>query len=210
MNKGFTLIELVIVIVIASMVSVFTFAFLYGSIQAYRLLKVQRQLHQEASYALERITRDLRDASSIVSVGAGISFVKPARTAIQAPNVVDINPFVRYYRSGADLYRCSDPATISVCLSNPLASPTNRLLARNVGVFTVGADNRETPCISSNPAACQDDSFTVTISLTKGEQSVTLSTTVTPKNYCAGGPSGGPCNDYENRSFNGDYQDVVK
>ena len=211
MNRGFTLIELVVVIVISSIVSVFTFSFIYHSIRTYNLLRTQRQLYEDGAYALERITRDLRDASFNVSAGAGISFMKPSWSALQAPNVVDRNPFVRYYRSGTDLYRCSDTTSDSVCLSNPSVSPTNKLLASNIGTFTVQLNDQGTACPSSNLPACQDDSFTITIGLAKDSQSLTLSTTVTPKNYCTGGTSAGSCssNDYANRSFNGDYSDVV-
>jgi len=58
MNRGFTLIELILVIVISSIVSVFTFSFIYHSIQTYRIVRTQSQLHQEGSYALERLTRE--------------------------------------------------------------------------------------------------------------------------------------------------------
>jgi prepilin-type N-terminal cleavage/methylation domain-containing protein len=85
MKKGFTLIELILVIVIGSIVSVFTFSFIYNSIQTYRLMRTQRQLHQEGAYALERITRELRDASYGVNVTGGISFMKAHQTPADMP-----------------------------------------------------------------------------------------------------------------------------
>ena len=210
MGKGFTLIELIIVVVISSMVSVVTFSFVYNSIQAYRLMRTQGQLYRDGTYALERITRDLRDASSGVNAGIDIYFLKPARTALQAPNVVDRNAFVRYYRVGTNLFRCSDSTTGSVCLSNPSASSTNKLVSRKVVNFTA-TTNPNTPCNLSNPLTCQDDSFTVKLDLANDGQSITLTATITPKNYCAGGASAASCStqDYSNRSFNGDYRDVA-
>lgn len=211
MKKGFTLIELILVIVISSIVSLFTFSFIYNSIQTYRLMRTQRQLYQDGSHALERITRELRDASFRVNTGNGLSFMKLSRGSLQAPNIADRNPFVRYYTSGNNLYRCSDVTAESVCLSNPSASPTNKLLSRNIMAFTVQISDQGTPCAPSNLPACQDDSFTIIISLGDGSQSVSFRTTITPKNYCADGPSAPSCTvqDYTNRSFNGDYQDVV-
>ena len=99
MRKGFTLIELIIVIVISSMVGVFTFSFIYSSIQTYRLMRTQSQIYQEASYVLDRITRELRDATYNLSSTGGISFTK----AHQTP--ADSNTFVRYYQSGTSLFR---------------------------------------------------------------------------------------------------------
>ena len=205
MRKGFTLIELIIVIVISSMVSVFTFSFIYNSIQTYRLMRIQRQLHQEASYALERITRELRDASYNLSSTGGVSFTR----AHQTP--ADTNTFVRFYQSGNSLFRCSDAVSGLVCLVNPGSSPTNKPVSANVSTFTVQRNTNSEPCVVSSLPNCQDDSFSVTLALTKEGQTFTLSSTVTPRNYCSNGASAASCSsqDYSNRSFNRDYRDVV-
>jgi prepilin-type N-terminal cleavage/methylation domain-containing protein len=205
MKNGFTLIELILVIVISSIVSVFTFAFIYNSIQTYRIMRTQRQLHQEGSYALERITRELRDASYSLNIAGGISFLK----AHQTP--ADTNSFVRYYRSGSSLYRCSDASLGLVCLFNPGSSPTNKLVARNMASFTVQYNANGEPCDASNLPNCQDDSFSITLGLAREGQTLTLATTITPRNYCANGASSASCStqDYTNRSFNRDYRDVV-
>jgi prepilin-type N-terminal cleavage/methylation domain-containing protein len=210
MNRGFTLIELILVIVISSIVSVFTFAFIYNSIQTYRIMRTQSQLHQEGSYALERISRELRDASFSLSSGPDISFMKPTRTIVQAPKVIDRNPFVRYYRSGASLYRCSDASLGLICLFNPGSSPTNKPISANISTFTV-LHNTNGECNPSDLPNCQDDSFSITLGLTRDGQTFTIATTITPKNYCANGASVASCStpDYTNRSFNMDYRDVV-
>jgi prepilin-type N-terminal cleavage/methylation domain-containing protein len=205
MNRGFTLIELVIVIVISGIVSLFTFSFIYNSVQTYRLMRTQRGLHQEGVYALERITRELRDASFCLVQTNGILFARAH------PTPADPNSFVRYYRSGSSLFRCSEVSFGSVCLLNPSASPTNKLLANNVATFVVQLIANGEPCNAGNLANCQDDSFAIAIGLSRDGQTVALDTTVTPKNYCASGPSVVSCtaHDYANRSFNRDYQDVI-
>jgi prepilin-type N-terminal cleavage/methylation domain-containing protein len=205
MGKGFTLIELIIVIVISSMVSVFTFSFIYNSIQTYRLMRIQRQLHQEASYALERITRELRDASYNLNSTGGISFTK----AHQTP--ADTNTFVRFYQSGNSLFRCSDAVSGLVCLVNPGSSPTNKPISANVSTFTVQRNTNSEPCGASNLPNCQDDFFSITLALTKDGQTLTIGSTVTPRNYCSNGSSATSCSsqDYLNRSFNRDYRDVA-
>lgn len=205
MKRGFTLIELILVIVIGSIVSVFTFSFIYNSIQTYRIMRTQRQLHQEGSYALERITRELRDASYSINIAGGISFMK----AHQTP--ADTNAFIRYYQSGTSLFRCSDAVFGLVCLFSPGSSPTNKLIGTNISTFIIQHNTNGNPCDSSNLPNCQDDSFSITLGLTKEGQTLTIGTTVTPRNYCASGASAASCNaqDYTNRSFNRDYYDVV-
>jgi prepilin-type N-terminal cleavage/methylation domain-containing protein len=205
MKKGFTLIELILVIVIGSMVSVFTFSFIYNSIQTYSLMRTQRQLYQEASYTLERLTRELRDASYGVSISGGISFTK----AHQTP--ADAKTFVRYYQSGSSLFRCSDAVLGLVCLFNPSSSPTNKLICSNISTFIIQHNTNGNPCNASNRPNCQDDSFSITLGLAKEGQALTLGTTIVPKNYCANGASVASCNaqDYSNRSFNRDYDDMV-
>jgi prepilin-type N-terminal cleavage/methylation domain-containing protein len=210
MNRGFTLIELILVIVISSIVSIFTFSFIYNSVQTYRLMRTQSQLHQEGSYALERISRELRDASFGLDSGSGISFIKPVRSALMDPNISDRNTFVRYYRSGKSLYRCSDASFGLVCLFNPSSSPTNKPISANISTFAV-LHNTNGECNPSDLPGCQDDSFSITLGLTRDGQTFTIATTITPKNYCAEGASAASCStqDYTNRSFNRDYRDVV-
>ena len=194
-------------------ISVFSFRFIYHSINTYQLIKTQGELYQEGTYALERITRELRDASFNLDVSGGISFIK----AHQTPS--DPNTFVRYYQTGSSLYRCSDATAGSICLSSPSASSTNRLVSSNIGILTMRYNDNNIggakPC-TADPATypnCQDDSFTITITLQREGQAVTLNATVTPKNYCAPGASATSCNaqdyDYNGRSFNSHYEDIV-
>ena len=193
-DRGFTLIEIIFVIVIGGMISAFTFAFLYKSLETYRVMRTQRILYQDAVYSLERITRELHDASTTFSTnGATISFMKPSRST-PTYSLQDTNAFVRYYLSGTSLYRCSDGSAGAVCLSNPASSPTNRLVATNVTSFLANGT--------------QGGSFSLNLELQKEEPimklpteppliiRVNLSTLVTPKNYLS--------------NFKGDWQDVVK
>lgn len=187
------------------MVSIFTFSFIYNSIQTYRLMRTQRQLHQEASYAMERITRELKDASFSINTAGGISFIK----AHQTP--ADTNTFIRYYLTGSSLFRCSDSVSGLVCLFNPSSSPMNKPICTYVSSFAIQHNTNGNPCNASNLPNCQDDSFSITLGLAKEGQILFIETTITPKNYCANGPSSASCDlqDYTNRSFNRNYREIV-
>jgi prepilin-type N-terminal cleavage/methylation domain-containing protein len=165
MNRGFTLIELILVIVIAGIVGGFTLAFVSESVKTYRIMQAQSVLYQEATYALERITRELRDASTTPTVNGGLAFRKSHSTE------QDGNLFVRYYLRDGLLYRCSDSAEGAVCNSSPTASPTNKPLASNVHRFEsqLGSTN----AITTIHLELQSDELNARVS---------LSTSIIPQN----------------------------
>src|SRR4030043_777705 len=80
--RGFTFIEIIVVIVILSIVSVITIKFLVDSMRIYTMTVNQKTLFDEGKLALERMCRDIRDARSITGVTASsITFVRNNATA---------------------------------------------------------------------------------------------------------------------------------
>jgi len=71
LQRGFTLIEIIIVIVILSIVSAITIKFLVDSLRIYTMTVDQKTLSDEGKLALERMCRDLRDANSITTPSSG-------------------------------------------------------------------------------------------------------------------------------------------
>ena len=81
-SKGFTLIEIIVVIVILSIVSAITIKFLIDSLKIYTMTVNQKTLFDEGKLALERMSRDIRDANSITgSTASSITFVRDNATA---------------------------------------------------------------------------------------------------------------------------------
>jgi len=162
-SKGFTLIEIIIVIVILSIVSAITIKFLVDSLQIYTMAVNQKTLFDEGKLALERICRDLRDARTLTTPGAGASgsilrFTRENNTAQDSAG-----EDIRFILSGTTIQkRKSVP---SVLLIN---------LASDVSTFTVTRG-----AAATNNA--NEITILLTLSLASGEN-LTLQTKVYPKN----------------------------
>jgi prepilin-type N-terminal cleavage/methylation domain-containing protein len=159
-SKGFTLIELIIVIVILAIASAITINFLVNSLKVYTMTVNQKTLLDEGKLALERMVRDIRDAKSITLPIAGETANQIAftRTNPTGPAQDSPNENITFRLNGAILEKVkSSPPTISA-------------MAGNVSAFTV------------TRGATEDEiKMAFTFSLGTGEK-VTLQTKVYPKN----------------------------
>jgi prepilin-type N-terminal cleavage/methylation domain-containing protein len=161
-SKGFTLIEIIMVMVILSIVSAISIKFLVDSLKIYTMTVNQKTLFDEGKLALERMCRDIRDARSISAPAAGasgsaITFIRVHGTAWDIANETII-----FRRTGNTLEK--DKASPNV----------TRELASNVSNFTVTRG-----AVATNNA--NEITFQLTLSLGSGEN-VTLQTKVYPKN----------------------------
>jgi prepilin-type N-terminal cleavage/methylation domain-containing protein len=202
MKKGFTLIEIVMVIVVLSIIGLFTFSFLMSSTRTYQMMKTQGVLYQEASYMLERLTRELRDGTYTPSVSANSITFQRTYNAYAADSRIDGNAYIGFNQDSSNIRRAS---------SGTLPLPVGQYIGGNVTSFSI-APNPDPFTTQENTA------FTITIVVedlnnpdTVNRQKVLLTTTVCPKNYCGGGPITSTCiPNYNGRSFNRDYQEYVQ
>ena len=158
LERGFTLIEIVVVIVILSIVSAITIKFLVDSMRIYTMTVNQKTLFDEGKLALERMCRDIRDAKSITSPAAGGSgsLITFTRTNATAQDSTSEN--ITFQLTGTNLEKVK---------TSPAATST---IAGNVSTFTV------------TRGATEDEiKIALTLSLGTGEN-VTLQTKVYPKN----------------------------
>ncbi len=157
-QKGFTLVEVVVVILILSIVSVITLCFLVDSLRIYTMTANQKVLLDEGKLALERMCRDLRDARTITfpaSGGSGSS-ITFNRTHATAQDVA--NESITFHQVSSTLEKMK---------TSPLVT---RPMVSNVSTFRVtrGTSNDEI-------------GLELRLSLGSGEK-VTLQTKVYPKN----------------------------
>ena len=164
-QKGFTLIEMIIVIVILSIISAVTINFLVDSLRIYTMTVDQKTLFDEGKLALERMCRDLRDAYSITTPSSGgtsssgtlLSFTRTNATAQDSAN--DTIQFI--LSSGTLQRKASIRATVD--------------LASYVTAITV------------TRGTSPNNEITISLTLSRTSTGVTLSvplsTKVVPKNF---------------------------
>ena len=154
LQRGFTLIEIIVVIVILSIVAAISINFLVSSLRVYTMTVNQKTLFDEGKLALERMCRDIRDARSITGVTAtSITFVRNNATA------QDIAGETLVFQRNAGA------STLEKVKASPVVTST---LASNVSAFAV-------------TNATNEIQLQLTLQLTSGEN-VALQTKVYPKN----------------------------
>jgi prepilin-type N-terminal cleavage/methylation domain-containing protein len=163
-EKGFTLIEIIVVIVILCIVSGITIKFLTDSLRIYTMTVNQKTLFDEGKLALERMCRDIRDAQSISAPAAGasgnaITFIRNNATAQDVAG-----ESITFQRNAGN-------GTLEKVKTSPAA--TSRM-ADSVNTFTV----------TRGAAATNNlDEITLALNLLLGTgENVTLRTKVYPKN----------------------------
>jgi prepilin-type N-terminal cleavage/methylation domain-containing protein len=179
---GFTLMEMIITIVILSVIALFTFTFFIDLTKVYTSMESQRDIHQEAAYISERISREIRDAKSVSISGSNIVILRSHAIATDSVS----NVYVRFRLSGTDLYRDSGPSGAGYTV--------NKIIGRNITNFTAAP----TGILPQNTAV------QVAISLSQGSLTQSYVAYVCPKNYTATGS----CL-FTGRDFGGCYEDRI-
>jgi len=163
-SKGFTLIEMIVVIVILSIAAGITIKFLVDSLKVYTMTVNQKTLYDQAKLSLEEMCRGIRDAKSITTFTAGppgsITFVRTNATAFDQGLPGNTTGETITFQQNAVA------GTLEKVKSLPSTSTTT--MAQYVTSFTVAN-------------ATNEIQLTLTLSLTSGEN-VTLLTKVYPRN----------------------------
>jgi prepilin-type N-terminal cleavage/methylation domain-containing protein len=157
-DRGFTIIELVTVIVVLSILGAFTFSFLDNAIRTYRLVREQSPLYSDGAFIMERITRELSDAITLTTAASSeLTFTTPRHPPF---------PLLPEERGATTVtYRLSD-SNKGDLLRN------NTIIGRNIKAF--------------DPKPGPDGTIIVELELVSPSDtsiSFVLKTTVIPNNY---------------------------
>lgn len=128
-QAGFTLIEVIIVVILTGILGTFTFYILSGSTRTFANMATRKERADDALLALEKISREVRDASS-VSTASGSTLAFTKKNAVG----VDSSTTISYTLSSGVLERYGN------------VGGTSAIVAKNVSSFTVSqeASNRIT------------------------------------------------------------------
>ena len=157
-SKGFTLFEIIVVMVILSIVAAISIYFVVNSLKVHTMTVNQKVLFDEGKLALERMCREIRDARVITlpAAGGSGSLITFTRTHATAQDSADESITFQLTGSTLEKVKASPAATSS--------------MAGNVSAFTV-----------TRGATDDEIKIVLNLSLVSGEN-VTLQTKVYPKN----------------------------
>jgi prepilin-type N-terminal cleavage/methylation domain-containing protein len=150
-QKGFTLIEIVMVIVILGVIGAFTFQFVAHGVQAFKKSSARKDLYDQGRLALERMVRELRDTKEVTDSSASSVTFKKAHPAQAADNIEE----VKFELVGTDLKRVGDPS----------GTPVTAVLASNVNSFQVtGAGCCSVVTVDNTSSGSTDGGSSITVS----------------------------------------------
>ncbi len=131
-EAGFTLIEMIIVMVLMSILGTFTFQITTNSLQAMRDMRNRKEMSDDAVMALAKISREVREATAITITTNKLVVEKNVSSGL------DTNLFVKYVldTTTKDLMRQSETTGPNLA-ALPDDSTSGNVLAKNVTVFNL-------------------------------------------------------------------------
>jgi prepilin-type N-terminal cleavage/methylation domain-containing protein len=85
-NRGFTLMEMTITMVILSVMVIFTLTFIYQAVQIYMAVNERTRGYEEVQFAMERMVREIREASNITYPAPGTANASQVTVNIKRPS----------------------------------------------------------------------------------------------------------------------------
>jgi prepilin-type N-terminal cleavage/methylation domain-containing protein len=131
-EAGFTLIEMIIVMVLASILGIFLLQIVTKSLSAQIAMQKRKEMADDAVLVLERISREVREAKEVtVPVDASSSNTS---TLTFEKNVTPSEHVKYMLVLDSDIYKIM---RYSATLASGLSSATGNVVAENVDSFTV-------------------------------------------------------------------------
>lgn len=127
-EAGFTMIELVIVLVLASILGIFVFQIVTSSLKTLITMRTRKERADDAVLVLEKISREVRTANNINNAGDNILIFKSADTGKAVKFIRNTSTSRLRRQSAADV------------ASLPGSSSSGNIVAENVSVFNCSSE----------------------------------------------------------------------
>jgi len=163
-SKGFTLVELVIVIVIIGIITGIIGSILLGAIDAWTFKFNRADLLSNGKLAMNRMVREMRQVKN----RAKVTTADPSEFSFENIDSVDIT----YALSGTDLDRTEDETT------NTLAEDVSSM---SFTYFDAVGAEIETPTVA--PGATDIRRIRINLTLTKNGENLYLQSDISPRNF---------------------------
>jgi prepilin-type N-terminal cleavage/methylation domain-containing protein len=112
-DKGYTLVEIIVVIVILGIIGGITFQIVGAVVETFKITRDRKELYDQGRLALERMTRELRDAYEITDCSPGSYF----SFKVAHPTAYGVIEEIKYQLNGTDLERVADGGAPAVLAS---------------------------------------------------------------------------------------------
>jgi len=197
-QKGYTLIEIIIVIVILGIIGGISFQVVAYGVEAFKKSSARKDLYDQGRLALERMTRELRDAKELVECSdKSITFNK------QHPSLDGVEEIRFWLDDSNTLWRVRNPST----------TPFSDRLASNVNTFQVGNENCGSPSgisVDASDSATADETTGITIAnYTVAGSDRLMLVGVSIMNDAADGDPAGPGEQVSSIKWNGTDLEIV-
>ena len=126
-EAGFTMVEMIIVMVLTSILGTFTFQIITNSLRTQKAMSDRKERSDDAVMVLEDISREVREAKSITT-GTGFLVLEKNVTSY-----LDSNLHVRFLLSSNKIKRYSATTSLLLLIA------TGKVVAENVSAFTVSS-----------------------------------------------------------------------
>lgn len=161
-EAGFTMIELVIVLVLTAILGTFVFQIVSNSLNTVITMRTRKERADDAVLVLEKISREVKESKAINSFGNDILIFEKNITSS-----ADTNKFVKFIRNTTTKILRRQSAVDEASL--PGNSTSGNVVAENVTVFN-----------SSGEAGSIDNRIVITLELSNGSE---WETKIYPRNY---------------------------
>jgi prepilin-type N-terminal cleavage/methylation domain-containing protein len=127
-EAGFTMIELVIVLVLTSILGIFIFQIVTSSLKTFITMRTRKERADDAVLVLEKISREVRAANDITSAASEILIFKRADTGKAVKFILNTNTHRLRRQSAAEV------------ASLPGDNSSGNIVAENVSAFNCSSE----------------------------------------------------------------------